>query len=471
MAASERSLQIIISAQDRASAVFDRMSKRVENAQDRVRKALDRAVVPSAALAGSLAFGARSVLTASDELQNSLLGLGRVAEAMKQDVDGARQAAVDLASDGLLSVKDAAEGLKNLLATGFSLPESIRLMNAFRDSAAFNRQGTLAFGEAIVGATQGIKNQNSIMVDNAGITKNLSVILKEAGMSANDLGLVTSDVSVRTALYNGILQEASIFQGDAAEMAQTYSGRLSKLNTDIFNAKAALGDQLKPAMIAVLSITGQVVNKTDTLISLFKENKTAALILAGGIAGALVPSFYGLATAGSAAAVALAPFFITGAAITGMVKLIDMVSKRYTGYGLLDQIRSTTDLLEPKIRSVVQQFRDLQSLITQTQGRLNVFNQARDLIGLIDGKLLGEFAHGGVVPGSPNQAVPIIAHGGERIISRTGTDIHGGALQGVTINFNGDMSVRSDQDIQSLAQEISRVLGRQSELARIGVGR
>ena len=67
----------------------------------------------------------------------------------------------DLAADGLMPLGDSASGLKNLLAAGFSLPEAIKLMERFKDSAAFGRQGSLEFGQAIVGATEGIKNGNS----------------------------------------------------------------------------------------------------------------------------------------------------------------------------------------------------------------------------------------------------------------------------------------------------------------------
>jgi len=41
------------------------------------------------------------------------------------------------------------------------------------DAAAFNRQGTLAYGQSLVGATEGLKNNLSMKVDNAGVTKNL----------------------------------------------------------------------------------------------------------------------------------------------------------------------------------------------------------------------------------------------------------------------------------------------------------
>lgn len=208
--------------------------------------------------------GIKSAVNASNQLQNAMLGLQTVARAMGQDIDGATKAAQDLAKDGLMSVNDAAEGLKNLLATGFSLPEAINLMNTFKDAAAFNRQGTLAFGEAIVGATQGIKNQNSIMVDNVGITKNLSVIMKEAGLSVEDMGNVTSDAGVRQKLYNGLLKEGSIFAGDAGRAAGTMSGKLSQVGTASFQLKAAIGDALAPVIAWLADIA--IANLSKALV-------------------------------------------------------------------------------------------------------------------------------------------------------------------------------------------------------------
>jgi len=187
-------------------------------------------------------------IKAANELQSTMIGLSSVAAAFGEDQDRARESARALADDGLMSVKEAGEGLKNLLATGFNMDQAINLMNAFKDSAAFNRQGTLEFGQAIVGATQGIKNQNSIMVDNAGITKNLSNILQEAGRSANDLGLVTSDAAVRLDLYNGIMREAAVFQGDAARAAMTLQGAQSQLKVAVFNLQAQIGQALAPAL-------------------------------------------------------------------------------------------------------------------------------------------------------------------------------------------------------------------------------
>jgi hypothetical protein len=242
--ASSKELTILINAKDNASKEITGVNKALSG----IASVAKTAALAIGAIAGGFAYALKETTDASNQLNNSLIGLNSVAKAFKQDTDKAKQAAIELSKDGLMSIKDSAAGLKNLLATGFSLPEATKLMYAFKDSAAFNRQGTLEFGQAIEGATQGIKNQNSILVDNAGITKNLSIILKEAGYSQQDLMNVTSDASVRQALYNGLLKEASIFTGDAARMSGTLSGKQAALSTQVFMLKAAIGEGLTPIM-------------------------------------------------------------------------------------------------------------------------------------------------------------------------------------------------------------------------------
>jgi hypothetical protein len=69
-------------------------------------------------------------------------------------------------------------------------------------------------------------------------------------------------------------------------------------------------------------------------------------------------------------------------------------------------------------------------------------------LGGIGAGLLG-FQEGGIVPGSPNQAIPIMAHGGETIIPA------GESLNNqVTINITA--SVSSDYDVRRLADQLSK---------------
>lgn len=191
-------------------------------------------------------------IQAANKLDSGLIGLSATASAFKQDAGKATDAAKDLAADGLMSVGDSAAGLKNLLAAGFGLPEAVTLMNRFKDSAAFGRQGALAFGESIVGATEGIKNGNSALVDNAGVTKNLSVILQEAGLSANDLQKASSDVNVRMAIFNGILRETNPQLGNTNLFLKTAAGAQTQFSSQVTITEQKLGKALQPALLSVL---------------------------------------------------------------------------------------------------------------------------------------------------------------------------------------------------------------------------
>jgi hypothetical protein len=83
----------------------------------------------------------------------------------------------------------------------------------------------------------------------------------------------------------------------------------------------------------------------------------------------------------------------------------------------------------------------------------------------------GPFAHGGIIGGSYGQAVPIIAHAGERVVPTTGVDVNqGGTSGGINITFTGAVSMDSDSRVQELADKIIKIIGRQNELARYGLG-
>src|SRR5690606_8486716 len=78
----------------------------------------------------------RGSISVANQYESALVGLSTVAGRRlgQEAIPLATQAAKDLAEDGLMSVADAANGLKNLLNSGFGLEESINLMNAFKDS-------------------------------------------------------------------------------------------------------------------------------------------------------------------------------------------------------------------------------------------------------------------------------------------------------------------------------------------------
>lgn len=258
--------------------------------------------------------GMMSAVDAAVRQQNALLGLNSIANAFGQNANLAEKAARDLAADGLMPLGDAAQSLKNLLAAGFSLDQAIVLMNRFKDSAAFGRQGALAFGQSIVGATEGIKNGNSILVDNAGVTKNLSVILQEAGFSAQDLMKASSDAGVRMAIFNGILKETNPMLGDAAKLSESFGGGMARLQTQTFNLKAAIGEALQPMLTKLLDIVSPLIDK---FIKFAKDHpQVVAAITAIAVAGLAFVAFLGLLGGLVGALMNLAPLF---AAIGGII--------------------------------------------------------------------------------------------------------------------------------------------------------
>lgn len=354
--AKTKELKVVVTLDDQ----FSNKTKKIEKSTNSIGAALKKATVASAAFTAAFALGLRSVVKAASEMESSIIGLSTVANAFDVDAKEATQAAKNLAEDGLLSVKDAAGGLKNLLASGLSLPQAIKLMDGFKDSAAFNRQGTLSFGRAIVGATEGIKNQNSVMVDNAGITKNLSVIMEEAGFKMKDLSVASTKVAATQALYNGLLKETAIFSGDAAKATKTYQGQTAALKVAIFNLKVAIGKNLLPALATLIEKhLVPFIERTEELVGELGKSKLAVIILAGAIMGALVPAAVAAATAFGAMARALAPFILAGGAIAAIVGLLDLFLKETTGFTLLEQLEASFILLGEAVSTAGDKLKEL----------------------------------------------------------------------------------------------------------------
>ncbi|MDP9469049.1 MAG: hypothetical protein M3Q71_00060 [Chloroflexota bacterium] len=291
-------LDIIISAQDRASRALaaitsqtDQLQRSVDNlagsnaqSEHRVQgltRSFIQAEVAVDVLRRSVSFVTdqfRQSITSANLLNNSLTGLSSIARAFGQDANRAKREAQGLAADGLMSVANAATGLKNLLAAGFNIDQAVILMRRFKDSAAFGRQSALSFGQAVASVTEGIKNGNSILVDNAGVTKNLSVILTEAGFSAQDLQRATSDATVRQALFNGILKETIPQLGDAARLSGQLSGQQSRLNSSLERLHATVGTALAPGLTVILGSFQRLVDVATVLAAEHGPGVSVALV-------------------------------------------------------------------------------------------------------------------------------------------------------------------------------------------------
>lgn len=220
-------------------------------------------------LTAAVAFG-RGAVTAFNELKAAQAGLASEAKfrGITEDTGKVIQD-LDLVKAGLLSVGEASPTLKNLLASGFGLQQSITLLNRFGDAAAFNRQSSLSFGQAITSATEGIKNQNSVLVDNAGVTKNLSVILKERGFEMQDLSDKVKGAAAREALYQGLLVETQSQVGNASQLTGTFAGKIAQLDASYGKLEVATGALItkNPELNRSIEEIGQTIDKVTAALS------------------------------------------------------------------------------------------------------------------------------------------------------------------------------------------------------------
>jgi len=222
----------------------------------------------------------RNSMNSYIEYEEAIQGTISMGHKFNVSTEQTHVAVSNLTSDGIFKLTDATKALRNLMSTGIGLDQSIKTLNALRDAAAFNRQGTLEYGEAIVGATDGIKNMISRMVDNAGITKNISNILKE---QAALYGLNTEAMSEQQKVMlitQGIIKEATVFQGDAARMSNTAAGSVDKMAVAVERANKAFGEMITNSLLfkgAVGAIGGAA--KLGELLILEAMGKTDRLLL------------------------------------------------------------------------------------------------------------------------------------------------------------------------------------------------
>lgn len=218
--------------------------------------------------AGAAAAFAKSSIDAASQAEAAFKGLESVSNRTGVGIEKSWKAVQDLTADGVLSQTQAATALKNLFARGFNLEQSIKLINAFKDSAAFGRQATLSWADAVVTATEGLKNENSMLVDNAGVTKNVAKMWEEY---ANKHNLVAASMTIgqkRTAEYEGVLRETALQAGDTGKALDGVQGANAKLEKSFGSLKTALGDQLTPAWQGLITLLDPVLEKIKQFIEL-----------------------------------------------------------------------------------------------------------------------------------------------------------------------------------------------------------
>lgn len=197
--------------------------------------------------AAVVSFGKKCVEVAS-ETQSAWMGLSSILNGQKKSFSEANRFIQEYISDGLVPLNNAVTAYKNLAARGYNTEQIEKTMTALKDAAAFGRQASYSYGDAISTATEGLKNENSILVDNAGVTKNVAKMWDDYAKSIGSTSNALTQQQKIEAEVNGILQETKWQTGDAAKYATTFAGRVAKLSATFTSLKTEIGNVIIPIL-------------------------------------------------------------------------------------------------------------------------------------------------------------------------------------------------------------------------------
>jgi hypothetical protein len=259
--------------------------KQIESGLSGLRSSLAKAASAIGVAFGTAAVAnfAKESVEAASALQNALAGLESIVEGQGRSFAKAQAFIQDYIADGLVPMANAVTAYKNLAARGYDDTQIQQVLTALKDSAAYGRQASLSLGEAVQSASEGLKNENSILVDNAGVTKNVSLMWKDYAQSiGKGVQSLTQQEKIQ-AEVNGILSETRFQTGDATKAAGSYSGQVAQLGFNFNNLKVAVGNagmalaqSMLPAVNSIVLSLTQAANVAAQFITALFGGKTAA---------------------------------------------------------------------------------------------------------------------------------------------------------------------------------------------------
>lgn len=250
---------------------------------------IGKAAIAAFSITAIAKFGKECVSVAS-ETANAWIGLNSILTGQGKSFQQAKSFINDYVSDGLVPLNNAVAAYKNLALRGYSSDQIKKTMNALKNSATFARQSTYSLGDAVQTATEGLKNENSVVVDNAGVTKNVAKMWEDYAKSIGTTRDKLTQEQKIQAEVNGILEETKFQSNDAAIYANTYSGKIAQLNTAFTNMKTAIGNVIQPLaklFVPMITAATNAITKLFTslagLLSLFGLKADSVETVSNGI--------------------------------------------------------------------------------------------------------------------------------------------------------------------------------------------
>ncbi|WP_425529305.1 primosomal protein [Leptospira stimsonii] len=204
----------------------------------------------------------KSLMDTAEKAAMTMKGLSTIVkynfgeDAVKPATDSVEKLSKDLN----LQKDSVTAAARNFIAMGYSVDQATNLIKAHANVGSVLRQQNYSLSESIDVASQGYKNQNSVLSDATGIQTNISKMLERHGFKMEDLSSATKKQAALQALYNETLKEAEPFEGKAAELTEGYAGSLGKLGKESEKAQIALGKLYQESITPLLNVGGSFMS-------------------------------------------------------------------------------------------------------------------------------------------------------------------------------------------------------------------
>lgn len=294
------------------------------------------------------------------------------------------------------------------------------------------------------------------------------------------LGIATKDAAGETLSFEEVVANASkTFGGSAAAALDTTAGRAKAMQRDM----GELTEQIGTALLPIIDrLTGWLSKATSWFSNLSGGTQSAILVMVG--IAAVIGPIVGVVTAIQtmvtmirgweiATKLAAAAQWLLNAAMTAnpigivVVALAALVAGFVLAYQKSETFRNIVDAAVRKVGDaaiwVRDRFVDLWNFIRELPGK--IAQAVKSVPGILTNMIPGggvvagvfqkltPFQAGGVVPGPVGAPVPILAHGGERVIP---VGAGGGAVFNITVNGAVDPAGTARQIAALLQEEIRR---------------
>lgn len=272
-------LQIKLDALEKGIDTAKKKLQEIEKQNEQVKnsnKGLDASFI---AMSASIIASLVKIKSALDDgvaeytkYKNSMMTVNKVAQNTGTTLSEVQDIINKSNEFKLMNESDLNASIKNLLLYGYTAEQATDILKRLQDSAVGNRQECYNLSEAVRVTTEGIRMENSVTSDAAGVQKNIAKMYEE---HAEKLGKTTDSLTQAEkaqAVYNGIMEETAPIVGSAAEIAGQYEGAEAQKNAELLKTKQLLGESLIPTYNELSKVQKNILSGLNNMI---KDNKSA----------------------------------------------------------------------------------------------------------------------------------------------------------------------------------------------------